>query len=205
MRVGGKQRSSINPPPSKNLTVAVFLPWNSPFRRDPILMTAQITSILAACIVPGYWFYAGMSNHPWMWQLVIFLPLTICVLLQNAWCMPIPKLGFYVVAILAYCASMIWLYVGIWDILHEDVRSCLVNLLSAILFHVIAISSTYFVRTRYDAIVTRQQQQSPEQAQAHHDDIIVPSVEMGDSDANLGPIAIATPLPSPGKPTVLTV
>ena len=176
---------------------------------DGYLLTAQITSIIAACI-------------SWIWWPVFVLAAPTAAVLQTAWCCKMKKQGLIAGAVLAFLAFGCALFVGIWmivecwntifvviesagdDFYYSECSSYLRNptawvvvvFVDAALYLVTAVCTVFFVFKRYDAIVARKCAQ--EQAEQEADEVMVPAVEMA-------VVASAMAVPDSGDEILKTV
>jgi len=202
MHVGSKLVYDFLPDLPEILTSTLYIDGtlchDSPFDMDKWLLTAQICSIVAACI-------------SWTWWPVFVLSAPIVVVLQTAWCCKMKKAGLIAAGILSCLNFVGAVFIGIWMkmecwntlfvvIMNDDnyynysdpssfgPDGCYfyntterknawmaVALIDAVLFLATAVCTFWFVFKRYDAILECQNAQALEQQQADEVMVNVPA------------------------------
>lgn len=192
----------------------------NPFEQDGFLLTAQISSIIAACI-------------SWTWWPVFVVAAPIVAILQITWCCRMAKSGLVAATILSFLAGVGSLFTGAWlitrcprqifvivmDTFDDDYYSdscssnyygagrltswAVVAFVDSFLFFLTAMCTLHFILNRYDDIAAKQQldrkQQEEDEVIVVATDIKVHAVEMIESSSYLAPEVTEASLPSMAK------
>ena len=164
----------------------------SPFEQDGYLLTAQITSIVAAVI-------------SWVWWPLFVISAPIVVILQTTWCCKMKKAGMIAACILSFLAFVGGLFIGIWmatecwegifvviidrnDYYNDDYYGgchrwmnnptgwVVVAFVDCFLFLLTFLCSAFFTFARYDEKAARWAENLDD---SDTDEVVVPVVEMG--------------------------